>query len=281
MSRIRPAPPHRPRSQGGTSGATRAALLATACWALVATGSLAQTAVTEPPAQPPSLTPSPAPGPVPGGEPNLSQTGIPAEATAENAVLARDKAFAAARRLAWDRMRAAAGLSPQEASPAQLERLVSSIVIEQERVTPTRYSGRLTVNFVPGAVRASRGGGSGGGPAGSSGGGGGGGAKGSEDAGSATPTRPAAVATLEVVAQYRSLAEWVELRRRLLGAAPVATVDIVGITVASARLRLGLRQSPAEAAGELEALGVALSPADAVGGPPVPASGWRVRLAGG
>jgi len=194
----------------------------------------------------------------------FSQTGIPAEATAENAVLARDNAFASARRAAWDRMLTAAALPPRAVSPAQLERLVSSIVIEEERVTPTRYSGRLTVNFSANAVRGTLGQAAAGG------------AGGSASPGIAAPPRPGpAVASVDAVARYTSLAEWLELRRRLQGAAPIASVEILGIAVDAARLRLALRMAPGEAAAALEGLGVAL-----VAEPNQPNS-WRVRLAGG
>lgn len=196
----------------------------------------------------------------------FSQTGIPAEATAENAVLARDNAFASARRAAWDRMLAAAALPPRSVSPAQLERLVSSIVIEEERVTPTRYSGRLTVNFSANAVRGTLGQAAAGG--GASGGG--------VSPGTVAIPRPGpAVASVDAVARYTSLAEWLELRRRLQGAAPVAGVEILGIAVDAARLRLALRMAPGEAAASLAGLGVAL-----VAGPN-PANPWQVRLAGG
>jgi hypothetical protein len=180
----------------------------------------------------------------------------------QTAVRARDDAFAAARRAAWDRMLADAALPPRAVSPAQLERLVSSIVIEQERVTPTRYSGRLTVNFAPGTVRATLG------PAASAGG--------AETAASAPMPGPGpTVASIDATALYAGLAEWLELRRRLQGTAAVANLQILGIAVDAARLRLALRQAPAEAAATLAGLGVALVPE------PRQPNAWRVRLAGG
>ncbi|RYI80842.1 MAG: hypothetical protein EON47_23740, partial [Acetobacteraceae bacterium] len=63
---------------------------------------------------------------------NLSQRGIPAEASAENGVLARDKALAAGRRLAWEKALSEAGLPATTLSDQRIEGLVSSIVIEQE-----------------------------------------------------------------------------------------------------------------------------------------------------
>ncbi|GAA0605282.1 hypothetical protein GCM10009416_48500 [Craurococcus roseus] len=84
---------------------------------------------------------------------------------------------------------------------------------------------------------------------------------------------------MEAVATYRSLGEWLELRRRLTGAAPVASVDIVGIAVDAARLRIGLRAPAPAAADELAALGIALAPVR--GGAAPAGETWRVGLAGG
>jgi hypothetical protein len=198
---------------------------------------------------------------------NLSQHGVPAEATAENGVLARERALAAGRRTAWERMLTEAGAPPVQLSDSQIENLVSSIVIEQERTSPTRYSGRITVNFNGAKVRSMLGGRAPGLPsvAGAPGAGGG-----------AVPTGPASN-WLDAIANYRSMGEWLELRRRLQSAGAVASVQIVGITVEAARLRLGLRAPPEMAAGDLAGLGVALAPATGV----EPGQTWRVGLAGG
>jgi hypothetical protein len=67
------------------------------------------------------------------------------------------------------------------------------------------------------------------------------------------------------------MGEWLELQRRLRGAPPVASVDIQAIAVDAARLRLGLRAPPPEAAALLAAIGIALEQA----GP-----SWRLGLAG-
>ncbi|WP_343898032.1 hypothetical protein, partial [Craurococcus roseus] len=91
------------------------------------------------------------------GAPNLTQRGIPAEATAENGVLAREKALASGRRLAWEKLAAEAGAPAGNLSDSRIEGMVSSIVIEQERTSPTRYTGRITVNFDPGRVRSALG----------------------------------------------------------------------------------------------------------------------------
>jgi hypothetical protein len=198
---------------------------------------------------------------------NLTQRGIAAEATAENGVLAKEKALAAGRRAAWERLATEAGTTAPNLSDAQIENLVSSIVIEQERTSPTRYSGRITVNFNANRVRTALAGRVPGlppvaaapGASGASGGGG-----------------PASN-WVEAVATYRSMGEWLELMRRLKGAGPVASVDIQAIAVDAARLRLGLRTPAEVAAGDLAGLGVALAPVAGV----QPGESWRVGLAGG
>ena len=205
--------------------------------------------------------------------PSLTQRGIPAEATAENGVLAREKALAAGRRLAWEKLAAEAGAPAGGLSDSRIEAMVASIVIEQERTSPTRYTGRITVNFDPGRARAalgSRGGAIAGGneaPA----------SAGALPAIAAPPPGPPASSWVDAVATYRSLNEWLELKRRLGGAGPVASVDVVGIAVDAARLRLGLRAPAQAAAGDLAALGIALAPVR--GG--APGETWRVGLAGG
>lgn len=203
-----------------------------------------------------------------------AQRGIPAEATAENAVVARDRALAAGRRAAWERLAAQLG-SSRTLSDAQIEAMVDSIIIEQERTTPTRYAGRITVNFNPGRVRGATGASL---PAGG----------GTPGEAPASPPQPGvaglvpsgpAQATIEARARYASLSEWLELRRRLAGAAAVASVQVLGVSTDAARLRLGLRAPPAVAAEDLLRTGVALglsAPAPGVAG-----EGWQVGLAGG
>ncbi|NDG49906.1 MAG: hypothetical protein EBY30_12930, partial [Rhodospirillales bacterium] len=75
------------------------------------------------------------------------QSGIVVEATAADAVQARDRALAQGRREAYSRMSAATGAPGATASDAQIEAMIASIIIEQERVTSTRYTGRITVVF--------------------------------------------------------------------------------------------------------------------------------------
>lgn len=242
--------PHHARRRAATAG--RRALCAALAIVLAAPLAAAQ----------------PADGYTPAASGNpYSQVGIPAEATAENGVLARERALAAGRRTAWERMAAELGVTGAPAiSDGQLESLVSSIVIEQERVTPTRYSGRITVNFRQARVRSILGaravavpGGSGG-PA------------------SDQPARPTGPAStwVDAVATYRSMEEWLELQRRLRGADAVATVQVRAIAIDRAVLRLGLRMPGPVAADELAGRGVAIS---ASGG--APDASWRVGLAGG
>jgi hypothetical protein len=199
---------------------------------------------------------------------SYSQRGVPAEATAENGVIARERAFVAGRRAAWERIASAAGVT-RSLSDQQIEAMVNSIVIEEERTSPTRYTGRITVNFNPGRVRAVTGG-TGvaeGGPPAAPGG----------TAAPGDPPRPVAplpaAATIEAVAIYGSLNEWLEIRRRLV--ANTARVDVVAISTDRARLRLGLRAPPAVAAEDLARQGLAMSP-----GSGAPGDAWRVGLAG-
>jgi len=197
---------------------------------------------------------------------SYSQRGVPAEATAENGVIARERAFVAGRRAAWERIASAAGVT-RSLSDSQIEGMVTSIIIEEERTSPTRYTGRITVNFNPGRVRAITGGS--------------GTAEGGAPAVPGTPGEPPprpvasgpAAATIEAVALYGSLNEWLEIRRRLV--ANTARLEVVAISTDRARLRLGLRAPPAVAAEELARQGLTMSP-----GSGAPGDAWRVGLGG-
>ena len=189
---------------------------------------------------------------------SMTQRGVTAEASAENGVVARERALANGRRSAFARLVQESGASPPQLSDAQIDDLVSSIVIEEERATPTRYSGRITVNFNPARVQAALAGRPlpAGGPGMVAGG--------------------PATTFIEAAASHASLAQWLELRRRLREAPPVASVDVLALAVDGARLRLGLRSPAPVAAPELANAGVALVPGS--GGP---GDAWRVGLAGG
>lgn len=212
-----------------------------------------------------ALPPLTAPAPQTSTANPLVQRGVPAEATAENAVVARDQALINGQRVAYERLAAQLGLQ-RGLSDSQIEAMVTSLVIESERVTANRYTGRITVNFNPGRVPG------GGSLAGSTTGLPGG------LPGSTTP-RPGGptVATLDAIARYGSFAEWAELNRRLAASGPIARVQVMTISGDMARLRLGLRSEPGVASGELAAGGVLLGPAP-IGSSP--GEGWRIGLAG-
>jgi len=187
--------------------------------------------------------------------PNLVERGVPAEAVAENAVLARERALAAGQREAYRRIAARAGLPPT-LSDAEIDALVESLTIEEERSTRTGYSARITVVF-SGAAIAARGRGEAPPPPGGGVGG------------------PAA-AVIEAAAAYATFPEWIELRRRLAAHPQVARVEILAIATDGARLRLSLRAAPEAAAEALAGSGLALQPAEGRQG-----IAWRVGLGRG
>jgi hypothetical protein len=160
----------------------------------------------------------------------LTQRGVPAEATAENGVVAQERAFAAGRRTAWDRIQGMVNTT-RRPSDAELDRMVRSIVIEQENTSPQRYVGRLTIQFDADAVQSFAEGGEVRAatlPAGTA----------SETTTSITPATPVLV-SLEATARYASLNEWLDIRRRLVAAG--ARLDVRAIAVDRAHLTLGLR----------------------------------------
>jgi hypothetical protein len=204
----------------------------------------------------------------------LVQRGVPAEATAETAVLAREQALNNGQRLAYERMATSLGMNPR-ASDAQIEGMVRSLIIESERISNRSYTARITVNFNAQRVAAA-GGRAPASPA----------APPLEGAPAATPAPAAgpAVTTVEAIATYRSFAEWIEITRRLSTAAPVSRVQVVAVAADGARLRLSLRTMPPEAAADLANSGLAFSPTMAdprLPPSPVPGrEGWRLSLAG-
>lgn len=190
----------------------------------------------------------------------LVQRGVPAEATAENAVLARDRAHASARRIAYQRlMEQTGGAAASTPSDSQLESMVAALIVEEERTTPTRYSGRLTVQFNRGLVASvtgrsvARGGTSG-------------------DPGLTLNIPMAAQSFMEGSSQHGSLSEWLELRRRLRASGSVSSIEITSLSMDSARFRLGLRQQPTEAAAALMGTGLNI---DTSG------SSWQISLGAG
>jgi hypothetical protein len=192
----------------------------------------------------------------------LVQRGVPAEATAENAVLARDRAHASARRIAWQRLMEQSGATASSPpSDSQIENMVAALIVEEERTTPTRYSGRLTVQFNPGLVASATGRsfaptGPGAAPGG----------------GLALNIPMAAQGFMEASSQHSSLSEWLELRRRLRASGSVASMEIISLSMEGARFRLGLRQPAAEAATALGGAGLVITENGAA---------WQVSLGAG
>jgi hypothetical protein len=187
--------------------------------------------------------------------PNMIERGVPAEAVAENAVVARDRALAAGQREAYRRIAARAGLPP-EASDAEIDALVSGITIEEERATRTGYSARITVVFSGAAIAARTRGEAPPAPGGGVGG-------------------PAA-ATIDAAAEFATFNDWIELRRRLAAHPQVARVQVLAIATDGARLRLSLRDAPEAASQALAGAGVMLQPAEGRQG-----VAWRVGLGRG
>jgi hypothetical protein len=194
----------------------------------------------------------------------LTQRGVSAQATAENGVVAQERAFAAGRRAAWDRIQGMVN-APRRPTDAELDRMVRSIVIEQETTGPQRYAGRLTIQFdaeavqsfaesgeVRTATRPSR--------------------TASEAQGNVTPPTPV-LTSLEAVARYGSLNEWLEIRRRLIAAG--AKLDVTAITTDRAHLNLGLRVPVGLAPETFGQHGLQLAP-----GTGTRNDQWRLGLAG-
>lgn len=186
----------------------------------------------------------------------LLQRGVPAEASAADAVAAREAAIASARRIAFQRMLAQLGGPAPNLSDSQIEALVGAMIVEEERTTATRYIGRLTFQFQPGAVGAALGR-----PLPLAGAGGGG-------------LNIPMAATGAVIATVRtgSLSAWTEARRRMLQSGAVVRVEVLEISMDAAQVRLGLSRAPEEAAAALSAAGLVVQPEGA---------GWQVGLAGG
>jgi len=141
-------------------------------------------------------------------------------------------------------------------SDAEIEALVESLTIEEERSTRTGYSARITVVFSGAAIAARSRGEAPAAPGGGVGG--------------------PAVATIDAAAEFATFADWLELRRRLAAHPEVARVEILAIATDGARLRLSLRSTPETVAEALAGTGVALQPAEGRQG-----IAWRVGLGRG
>jgi hypothetical protein len=194
----------------------------------------------------------------------LTQRGVPAQATAENGVVAQERAFAAGRRAAWDRIQGMVN-APRRPTDAELDRMVRSIVIEQETTGPQRYTGRMTIQFDAEAVQSFAEGGEVRAatlPSGIA----------SEAPANVTPPTPV-LASLEATARYGSFNEWLEIRRRVVAAG--AKLDVMAITTDRAHLNLGLRVPVGIAPETFGQHGLQLTP-----GTGAQNDQWRLGLAG-
>jgi hypothetical protein len=159
---------------------------------------------------------------------------VTAEATAETATAARDRAIASGLRSAWVTLLAREAPSDQARlgaiSAEEIERLVESYEVGDERVGPTRYAATLTVAFRPEPVRA------------------------------LLAARPSAglAGRIEVTAPLTGVNDWVEIRRRLAGAPAVGAVEILSLSRREARLALTVSGGEQAAAGALAAVGLRL-----------------------
>jgi hypothetical protein len=160
--------------------------------------------------------------------------GVAAEAAAETATAARERAIAGGLRTAWASLLAREAPSDQARLGAigqgELERLVESYEIEDERVGATRYAATLTVIFRPEPVRA------------------------------LLASRPAAGPTgrVEVSAPLSGIGDWVEIRRRLAGAPQVGGYEVLALSRQEARLALSVPGGQAGAAAALAGAGLSL-----------------------
>ncbi|MBI1186250.1 MAG: DUF2066 domain-containing protein [Alphaproteobacteria bacterium] len=103
---------------------------------------------------------APAPASAQGREGVYTVAGVRVDAVADNASAARDQAFAAGHRQAFERLVRRITLPDQlqrlgMPTPDQsaVERMVSSFDVADERRSGTRYLGRLTLRFLPSAVQ--------------------------------------------------------------------------------------------------------------------------------
>lgn len=168
---------------------------------------------------------------------------VAVEASAETPIAARDAAHREGFRQAWQRLLEAE--APDQATrlgalpDAELARLIEGFEVADEHVTATRYSATMTVIFRPDPVRTllARGG--------------------------------AGPALIEARASFASLAEWIEIRRRLAASPAVSRVELRGLSPSEARLALTLTAGAERAVASLAVSGLSL-----VQGP----DGWRLTL---
>ncbi|WP_291297098.1 hypothetical protein [Elioraea sp.] len=167
--------------------------------------------------------------------------GIAAEAAAETATAARERAIAGGLRSAWAALLAREAPGEQARlgaiSAEELERLVESYEVENERVGAQRYAATLTVAFRPEPVRR------------------------------LLAARPASGPSgrIEVTAPLNGLSDWVAIRQRLAGSPAIRGYEVLALSRREARLALTLPGGQAEAAAALASAGLALR--DGPGGP--------------
>ncbi len=160
--------------------------------------------------------------------------GIAAEATADTATAARERAIAGGLRSAWTALlaREAPGEEARlsSVSAEELERLVESYEVQNEQIGLTRYAATLNVFFRPERVRALLAARPSGGPGG----------------------------RVEVVAPLSGLQDWVEIRRRLANAPAIGGYEVLSLSRREARLALTLPGGQAAAASALSSAGLRL-----------------------
>jgi hypothetical protein len=160
--------------------------------------------------------------------------GIAAEAAAETATAARERAIAGGLRSAWAALLAREAPGEQARlgaiSAEELERLVESYEVENERVGAQRYAATLTVAFRPEPVR------------------------------SLLAARPASGPSgrIEVTAPLTGINDWVAIRQRLAGSPAIRGYEVLALSRREARLALTLPGGQAEAAAALASAGLAL-----------------------
>lgn len=160
--------------------------------------------------------------------------GVAAEATAETATAARERAIAGGLRSAWAALLAREAPGEQARLGAigaeELERLVESYEVENERVGATRYAATLTVAFRPDPVRQ------------------------------LLAARPASGPSgrIEVTAPLTGIGDWVAIRQRLAGSPAIRGYEVLSLSRREARLALSLPGGQGEAAAALAGAGLVL-----------------------
>jgi len=101
----------------------------------------------------------PATAPAQVGSEAYTVRGVEVDVTAGSAAEARDRAFQEGQRLALERLveqlvGPGSGINVAGLPPAEIDRMVQSFQVQEERTSPGRYRATLTYVFRPDAVRA-------------------------------------------------------------------------------------------------------------------------------